>query len=492
MCSLCSRLRRGVLYRVGERARRDQDRARPSSRRPPRDVLPEPVLRRQAEDDAAEARVRRRQARRDPAARLRARARSRALRRGAAPFRSFRARCAARRRTCSASRWRRMLREWEKRFPGRVESIFNALANVVPTHLLDRALHDFASVRATGAPDADGDLAFDADESLALRAEFRNAGDRAARRALNGPQAIHRRVAAIREMPTALWVRTLAILVVACWASFAAADVPAPSLAGPALRAALLRGGYVLYFRHGATDFGQNDERDDRLRGLRAAAQPHRPRPRRRACDRRRDRAAAHSGDERTGEPVLPHARNRRAHVRPRDHRCACARRTGAHRRRGALRARCARCCRRRSPRAATSRSSATATRSTRSPGRRILPKARWRSSSRSARRDFAIVGEDRARRLGRVASNGGSTEASQRTVCRPCPNRILRDSSSLTAGFTLTVLRDRVRALGRRTRGDRFLPALEVGKLVDVLPLALGVESTGSTRCRRSSSRRR
>ena len=65
-----------------------------------------------------------------------------------------------------------LLREWDKRFPGRVESIFNAMANVVPTHLLDRTLNDFASVRATGAPAPDGDLAFDADESLALRAEF--------------------------------------------------------------------------------------------------------------------------------------------------------------------------------------------------------------------------------------------------------------------------------------------------------------------------------
>ena len=65
-----------------------------------------------------------------------------------------------------------LLREWDRRFPGRVESIFNAMANVVPTHLLDRTLNDFASVRATGAPAPDGDLAFDADESLALRAEF--------------------------------------------------------------------------------------------------------------------------------------------------------------------------------------------------------------------------------------------------------------------------------------------------------------------------------
>ena len=59
-----------------------------------------------------------------------------------------------------------LLRTWEKQFPGRLESIFNALANVVPTHLLDRNLHDFAAVHATGEPDADGDIAFDVDVAL--------------------------------------------------------------------------------------------------------------------------------------------------------------------------------------------------------------------------------------------------------------------------------------------------------------------------------------
>jgi tRNA 2-thiocytidine biosynthesis protein TtcA len=54
-----------------------------------------------------------------------------------------------------------MMREWEKRFPGRLESIFNALANVVPTHLLDRRLQDFHAVRPTHRPEPDGDLAFD-------------------------------------------------------------------------------------------------------------------------------------------------------------------------------------------------------------------------------------------------------------------------------------------------------------------------------------------
>ena len=36
-----------------------------------------------------------------------------------------------------------MLGEWERRYPGRVESIFRALTQVVPSHLLDRRLHDF-------------------------------------------------------------------------------------------------------------------------------------------------------------------------------------------------------------------------------------------------------------------------------------------------------------------------------------------------------------
>jgi tRNA 2-thiocytidine biosynthesis protein TtcA len=64
-----------------------------------------------------------------------------------------------------------MLREWERKFPGRLESIFNALANVVPTHLLDRRLQDFGAVRATGAPEADGDLAFDVDVGLEAATE---------------------------------------------------------------------------------------------------------------------------------------------------------------------------------------------------------------------------------------------------------------------------------------------------------------------------------
>jgi tRNA 2-thiocytidine biosynthesis protein TtcA len=59
-----------------------------------------------------------------------------------------------------------MLRDWEKRFPGRVETIFNSLQRVNPSHLLDRSLFDFAAVKATGHAEPDGDLAFDDDEEL--------------------------------------------------------------------------------------------------------------------------------------------------------------------------------------------------------------------------------------------------------------------------------------------------------------------------------------
>jgi tRNA 2-thiocytidine biosynthesis protein TtcA len=54
-----------------------------------------------------------------------------------------------------------MLREWDRKFPGRVDHVFSALSTVVPSHLMDRSLFDFASLQTTGQPIADGDIAFD-------------------------------------------------------------------------------------------------------------------------------------------------------------------------------------------------------------------------------------------------------------------------------------------------------------------------------------------
>jgi tRNA 2-thiocytidine biosynthesis protein TtcA len=59
-----------------------------------------------------------------------------------------------------------MLREWEKRFPGRVESIFNSLSRVDASHLMDRGLFDFAGLAMTGLPMPNGDKAFDYEEDF--------------------------------------------------------------------------------------------------------------------------------------------------------------------------------------------------------------------------------------------------------------------------------------------------------------------------------------
>ncbi|WP_209547461.1 tRNA 2-thiocytidine(32) synthetase TtcA [Variovorax sp. 1615] len=54
-----------------------------------------------------------------------------------------------------------MLREWERKYPGRIENMFSAMQNVVPSHLLDGTLHDFKGLKPTGVADENGDKAFD-------------------------------------------------------------------------------------------------------------------------------------------------------------------------------------------------------------------------------------------------------------------------------------------------------------------------------------------
>jgi tRNA 2-thiocytidine biosynthesis protein TtcA len=59
---------------------------------------------------------------------------------------------------------RQMLHDWEKRFPGRADNLFKAMANVVPSHLMDRNLYPFATLQAGGVADPAGDRAFDDDD----------------------------------------------------------------------------------------------------------------------------------------------------------------------------------------------------------------------------------------------------------------------------------------------------------------------------------------
>lgn len=47
-----------------------------------------------------------------------------------------------------------MLRDWERQYPGRTETIFRAIGNVAPSQLTDRELFDFASLSADEPPNA--------------------------------------------------------------------------------------------------------------------------------------------------------------------------------------------------------------------------------------------------------------------------------------------------------------------------------------------------
>ena len=54
-----------------------------------------------------------------------------------------------------------MLNDWEVNYPGRLETMFTAMQNVVPSHLADTNLFDFKSIsKASGIIDG-GDIAFD-------------------------------------------------------------------------------------------------------------------------------------------------------------------------------------------------------------------------------------------------------------------------------------------------------------------------------------------
>jgi tRNA 2-thiocytidine biosynthesis protein TtcA len=77
---------------------------------------------------------------------------------------------------------KRMLQEWEQEYPGRTEKIFRALTNVAPSHLADTELFDFKSIMPRA--DEEDPLFGDIDQELALnisgisgnRIEFIRAG----------------------------------------------------------------------------------------------------------------------------------------------------------------------------------------------------------------------------------------------------------------------------------------------------------------------------
>ena len=63
-----------------------------------------------------------------------------------------------------------MLREWEKKHPGRLDNMLKALQSVVPSHLMDRELFPFETLQTTGQPSDEGDTVFDGEEAPAYSA----------------------------------------------------------------------------------------------------------------------------------------------------------------------------------------------------------------------------------------------------------------------------------------------------------------------------------
>ena len=59
---------------------------------------------------------------------------------------------------------KKMINEWERQYPGRIDNMATAMGNISLSHLMDRKLYPFTSIKPTGQADRGGDRAFDDDE----------------------------------------------------------------------------------------------------------------------------------------------------------------------------------------------------------------------------------------------------------------------------------------------------------------------------------------
>jgi tRNA 2-thiocytidine biosynthesis protein TtcA len=57
-----------------------------------------------------------------------------------------------------------MIHDWERQYPGRIDNMLTAMGNITPSHMMDRKLFPFTTIKPSGTPDAGGDKAFDADD----------------------------------------------------------------------------------------------------------------------------------------------------------------------------------------------------------------------------------------------------------------------------------------------------------------------------------------
>ena len=142
MCGLCSRLRRGALYRFAQEHGIDQDRAGPPPGRHPRDLLLSTCSTAGAQGMPAKVEKRRFPACRHTSPGLLPRARYRRYAQ-ARQFPIIPCKLCGSQTDSERRMVKEMLAEWQRTAPGRIESIARALAHVVPSHLADPELFDF-------------------------------------------------------------------------------------------------------------------------------------------------------------------------------------------------------------------------------------------------------------------------------------------------------------------------------------------------------------
>lgn len=65
-----------------------------------------------------------------------------------------------------------MLQEWDRKFPGRLETMFASLQRTSPSHLLDARQFDFANLKTQPEAYEDGDIAFDEEDFSARLIQF--------------------------------------------------------------------------------------------------------------------------------------------------------------------------------------------------------------------------------------------------------------------------------------------------------------------------------
>ncbi|WP_084493572.1 tRNA 2-thiocytidine(32) synthetase TtcA [Brackiella oedipodis] len=82
-----------------------------------------------------------------------------------------------------------MIRDWERQSPKKVWNIFKSLANTVPSHLMDKQLFDFVGLQPTGLSNPEGDIAFDSEQFDDLQEDLELASyeEYQAQQSSNGP-----------------------------------------------------------------------------------------------------------------------------------------------------------------------------------------------------------------------------------------------------------------------------------------------------------------